>query len=107
MSQAPLAPTQLSQKSYGTALVLALIFGVLGVHHVYLKRWGEAALDWGLTVTAIALLESHPGIALLVFFLDLVHTAVTTSLLIMGKWHDGQGRLVAYPGQFQSLPPSS
>lgn len=111
MSNAPLAAPvsakEISTKSYSTAIVLALLFGVLGVHHLYLRRWGEAALDWGLTITALVLLESHPLAAVLVFLLDIAHTAVTTSLLIVGKWRDGEGRLVAYPGQFPQLPPTS
>lgn len=105
MSNAPLAPAQLSEKKYGTAVALAFVFGVLGVHHLYLRRWGEAALDMGLTITGFALLDSHPLIAMLVFFLDLVHTVIVTSLLIVGKWRDGDGRLIAYPGQFpEQLP---
>lgn len=94
---------ELSKKQYSVAVCLAFIFGILGVHHFYLKRWGEAALDVGLTVTAVLLWPSHPLIALAVFFLDLLHTVVVTSLLLVGKWRDGDGRLLAYPGQFPAL----
>lgn len=94
---------ELSDKKYGVAVALAFVFGVLGVHHFYLKRWGEAALDVGLTVTAIVLWPSYPFIALGVLLLDVLHTFVVTSLLLVGKWRDGDGRIVPYPGQFPEL----
>lgn len=103
MSHPAHLPATISEKKYSTAIALAFFFGVLGVHHLYLRRWGEAALDIGLTVTALVLLESHPLLALLAFFLDFLHTTVVVSLLIVGKWKDGNGRLVAYPGQFPEL----
>lgn len=96
-------PATISEKKYSTAIALAFIFGILGVHHLYLRRWGEAALDIGLTVTALALLDSHPAIAMLVFLLDVLHTSVVVSLLIVGKWKDGNGRIIPYPGQFPEL----
>ena len=106
MPQVPvLSADEYSQKKYGVAVALAGVFGILGVHHLYLKRWGEAALDIGLTVTAIALMDSSPGIALAVFLLDVLHTVVVTSLLLIGKWRDGDGRIVAYPGQIKSANP--
>ena len=91
-----------SDKSYTTALVLVGLFGVLGLHHLYLRRWGEAMLDIGLSVTAIYFyLHGDFGLAVIVGLLDILHTVVVVSQLIVGRFRDGSGRLVMFPGQAQ------
>ena len=92
----------ISSKKYSTAVVLSAVFGVIGIQHLYLRRWGEAALDIGLTMTALFFLTigSEPLIGAAVLGLDILHTTVVTTLLLIGKFRDGAGKIVAYPGQF-------
>lgn len=79
-----------------------MVFGVMGVQHFYLRRWDEAVLDVGLTVTAMYFLfiANEPLIGCAVMALDILHTIVVTSMLVVGKFRDGSGKVVAYPGQF-------
>ena len=82
------------------AVALSAVFGLLGIHHFYLKRWGEGILDLGLSAAWIyAFSLGHAGAAIGFFLLDLIHTVVVTSLLLVGKFKDGEGKLVTYPGQ--------
>lgn len=89
-----------SPKSYATAVVLSALLGFVGLQHLYLRRWGEAALDLGLTlgwIVAFAAGEPLLGVAFLVA--DGAHALGTTILLLIGRFKDGEGRLVCYPGQ--------
>ena len=89
-----------SKKSYVIAVCLSGIFGVLGVHHFYLRRYFEGVLDLSLAVLAYALyLTGHPVLALLVFMVDSLHTFIVTIMLLTGSIKDGDGHLVCYPGQ--------
>lgn len=89
-----------SSKSYGVAVSLSAVFGVLGIQHFYLERWLEAIIDFGLAIATIALLlMGHPLWALLVAAIDAIHTFIVTILLLTGSFRDGHGRLVCYPGQ--------
>lgn len=102
-SEASPSPPAVSTKKYSTAVVLSAVFGVIGVQHIYLRRWGEAALDIGLTLTALFFLTigNEPLIGAAVLGLDMLHTIVVTTLLLIGKFRDGSGKIVAYPGQFE------
>lgn len=89
-----------SKKNYVTAVCLSAVFGVLGVHHFYLGRYLEGVLDFSLAVLAYGLyLTGHPGLALLVFMVDSLHTFIVTIMLLTGSIKDGDGHLVCYPGQ--------
>ncbi len=89
-----------SEKNYITAVSLSAIFGVLGVHHFYLGRILEGFFDLGLAVLTIMLyVTGHPGLAMLVFMVDTLHTFIVTIMLLTGSIKDGQGRLVCYPVQ--------
>ena len=89
-----------SSHSYAVAVTLSAIFGVLGVQHFYLKRWGEGIFDLFLTSAAIyALAQGMPLVAMAFFGLDLLHTVVVTYLLLTGQFKDGSGKIVRYPGQ--------
>ncbi len=97
--------TELSQKSYGAAVSLCMIFGIVGVHHFYLGNLVHGILDLGLFIVGFGLIIAggDPGMMLLGGFLialDVIHTLVVTILLLVGKVKDAEGRLVAYPGQF-------
>lgn len=95
-----LAHPEISEKSYATAVILSGIFGMLGVHHFYLRRWGEGILDVGLSLSWLYAFAVGSPVAWVFFALDFLHTVVVTSLLLVGKFKDGDGKLVAYPGQF-------
>lgn len=89
-----------SQKSYATAVCLSAVFGLMGVQHLYLKRWGEAAIDIGLFIlTAIFFYNDMPLYAGATLALDMLHSVVVTSMLFTGNYRDGDGDIVCYPGQ--------
>lgn len=87
---------KVSDKKYLIAICLAGIFGIFGVHHFYLERWGMALFDLTLTVLAFAfLLMEHP-IGLVLMGIDFLHTFFITFRLIIGKYKDGYGKYVTY-----------
>lgn len=81
--------------NYGTAVILCGLFGVLGIHHFYIKNVIHGLIDLGLFILAVVLLLSHrPGLALLVLSIDGIHTIVVFYLLITHQQRDGDGLLV-------------
>lgn len=91
---------QASSKNYGTAVCLAGIFGILGIHHFYLGRWLHGLFDLSLSVIGITLIvldQLFLGWALLIA--DIIHTIAVTIMLLIGSYKDGQGKTVTYPGQ--------
>ncbi len=90
-----IASPEKSPKSYGVAVTLCGVFGVLGVHHFYLGDWLHGVADAGLFVMAVVFaIRGYAGLALLVIAIDAVHTIVIFYYLIIEKWRDGQGRPV-------------
>ena len=89
-----------SKKKYATAVCLAAVFGILGIHHFYLGRWIHGAVDLSLSLCAyIFYLQGNLGLALAVFAVDYLHTIIITILLLIGAYKDGNGHPVCYPGQ--------
>lgn len=94
------APNDHSEKSYVTAVVLSAIFGVVGIHHIYVERWGMFILDFGLLVATIYFyINGQLAIAAAFFLIDLVHTVIVTYQLFVGQYRDGAGKIIPYPGQ--------
>lgn len=94
---------QTSPKSYAIAVCLSGIFGVLGIQHFYLGRYLLGLTDVGLTIAFVICLASEE-VALqvlgLVFLVaDIVHTLVSTIMILTGNFRDGEGRLLCFPGQ--------
>ena len=84
-----------SPKSYGIAVILCGVFGTLGIHHFYLGNIAHGMFDLGLVILFFVLLMSDmPVLAMLVILLDVIHTIYVFSMLIVEKWHDGEGRRV-------------
>lgn len=99
---------QVSPRSYGTVVALSAILGFLGIQHFYLGRWGEGILDLALSLAwfvCFALGEPLLGFAFLLA--DGGHALVVTIMLLTGNFRDGQGRIVAYPGQRLGMPYSN
>ncbi len=98
-------PPPVSPKSYGVAVTLAMIFGVVGVHHFYMGNWLHGLLDFSMLVVGIiCIVSENPTampIGILLIIIDAIHTIWVTYLLIVGKCRDGQGRLIAFPGQIR------
>ena len=94
-----------SPKSYGVAVALSMIFGVVGVHHFYLGNWLHGLLDFSMLVIGVVCVSSNSSSLVLfggvLLLIDVLHTIVVTYLLFVGKCRDGQGRLVPYPGQIR------
>ena len=97
-----MSDAQISDKSYGTAIILCGLFGVLGVHHFYLENFIHGAIDFGLFVLAVGLLVAGlPLVALAVFLADALHSIIVFYLLITEQARDGQGHRVTLSGPSQ------
>lgn len=84
-----------SPKSYGVAVCLCGVFGVLGIHHFYLEDYMHGFADLGLFILAMMFFsQGNGGLAALVLMLDALHSIVIFYYLIIEKWRDGQGRPV-------------
>ncbi len=91
---------QPSPKSYATAVILSFVFGFLGIQHFYLRRWGEALLDVGLSLAwFVCMVIGEFGWMVLFLVLDFGHSFVVSIQLLTGTFKDGSGRPVCYPGQ--------
>lgn len=89
-----------SERSYGVAVSLSAIFGILGVHHFYLGRIAHGLFDLSLSISGFTFLAmDRPIPAIVLLGIDWLHTIVVTFQLLVGAYRDGQGRLVTYPGQ--------
>ncbi|BCE03243.1 NINE protein [Marinicellulosiphila megalodicopiae] len=89
-----------SNKSYGVAVCLSGIFGVVGVHHFYLGRYIEGIIDFSMFVLSMYFFYTGQiWLAVLFFLVDGIHTFVVTIMLLTGSIKDGDGKLVCYPGQ--------
>ncbi|MBF0199569.1 MAG: TM2 domain-containing protein [Planctomycetes bacterium] len=89
-----------SEKSYALAVCLSAIFGVLGIHFFYIGRYVEGIFDLGLSIYAFYLFTSgSPGLGLIAFAIDAIHTFVITIMLLTGSSKDGKGHYICYPGQ--------
>lgn len=88
-----------SSKSYTVAVIISAIFGILGIHHFYLERWGMGLFDLSLSIGGFGLLLMGYNIGLLVLFIDFVHTIYVTYKLLVGEYKDGEGKIIPYPGQ--------
>ena len=57
-------------------------------------------LDLGLFIGVMyCYVNNHLLFAAFFFVIDLVHTIIVTYLLLIGKYKDGQGKLITFPGQ--------
>ena len=89
-----------SDKSYAVAVSLSAIFGVVGIHHLYLGRYLEFAIDFTLLALTIYFYFSGELLfAIICGAIDGIHTFVITIMLLTGSFKDGKGKLVCYPGQ--------
>ena len=95
--------SNISDKSYGTAVILAGIFGILGIHHFYLGRFLMGIFDLSLSITFFVLLyiAHKPLLGFLFLGIDVIHTVIVTFQLLVGTYKDGEGKIIAYPGQFK------
>ncbi|MBD3300162.1 MAG: hypothetical protein GF347_02310 [Candidatus Moranbacteria bacterium] len=90
----------ISEKKYAVSICLAGVFGILGIHHFYLGKWLMGLFDLSLSIAAFyCLYTNHPLLGFLFLFIDILHSIIVISLLIVGKLKDGKGHLISYPGQ--------
>lgn len=93
-----------SEKSYAVAIVLIWTFGLIGLHHFYLKNWLHGFFDFGLFVFGFGFVffSQNPtlhNIGLTLIVIDIIHSIYITYQLIVGKCRDGDDLLLLYPGQ--------
>jgi TM2 domain-containing membrane protein YozV len=84
-----------SSANYGTAIILCGIFGVIGIHHFYLRNFLHGIIDLGMFLLFLFLMmDGREGLAYMVLLTDAVHTVFVFYLLITEQARDGSGRLV-------------
>jgi hypothetical protein len=89
-----------SAKSYGVAVCLSAIFGIIGIQHFYLERYLLGSFDVGLSLLALyCVIAGQPLYALFFFLIDWVHSIIVTIQLLTWSFEDGEGHIVCYPGQ--------
>lgn len=89
-----------SHKSYVVSVCLSAIFGVVGIHHLYLGRYIEFIFDFSMFVLTLYFYFSGNLILAIVFgAVDGLHTFIITIMLLTGSFKDGKGHTVCYPGQ--------
>ncbi len=94
-----LPPVMQSKKNYAIAVVLAAVFGTLGIHYFYIGRTVIGLIDLSLSIAAlICLMRGMIFLAAFLFFIDFLHSVYATYKLVTGQEHDGEGSLIACPG---------
>jgi len=88
-------PPEKSEKSYGVAIILCGIFGVLGIHHFYLGNILHGILDLAMFVLFIVFtVQGQPLLAFAMLAADGLHTVIVFYQLITEQTIDGNGRQV-------------
>lgn len=86
---------EISPKSYGTAVTLCGVFGVIGIHHFYLEDWAHGIVDLLLFILTLYFFFTYQeGWALIFLAVDTLHTIIVFYYLIIERWRDGRGRLI-------------
>lgn len=84
-----------SDKKYGTAVILCGVFGILGVHHFYMENFIHGIVDFGMFVGAILLFAfGFPLMGLALLAADSLHSVTVFYLLITEQARDGQGNVL-------------
>ena len=96
---------EISPKSYGAAVALCGVFGMVGIHHFYLGNILHGLFDFAMFliwfliwITGAAGNDFLMLLAVACFLADFVHTLVVFTKLICGTARDSRGRRVAIPG---------
>jgi len=69
----------------------------MGIHHFYIGNYLHGILDLGLFIGFIWLYVLGSPLALLVLFVDCIHTAYVFFMLIVGKQKDADGKVIRQP----------
>ena len=84
-----------SSKSYAVAVSLAGIFGTVGLHHFYMGNYLHGLFDLALfALTIYFYFNGQILLAVIPFFIDVLHTTYVFFKLIVEKAKDGQGRYI-------------
>jgi TM2 domain-containing membrane protein YozV len=85
-----------SLKSYGTAVGLCGVFGMLGIHHFYIGNILHGIFDLSLLITGTLLLFSseYGALGMLLLLIDAIHTIIVFFRLIGERQKDGYGKLI-------------
>jgi hypothetical protein len=90
--------TNYSSKSYGIAVSLCGIFGMVGIHHFYIGNYLHGIFDLSLLIFGVIFLLSgssfYFSFGLLLLFIDFIHTFFIFYKLITEKQKDGFGKLI-------------
>ncbi len=104
MKDCQLVEVTRSDKSFVLSVVLAGVFGILGVHHFYVGRIFHGLFDLSLSIAGFSLLVlgfteprgSYVAIGALILLADYVHSMYFIYRLIVGTYADGKGRMVSF-----------
>ena len=93
-----------SEKSFVLSVILAGVFGILGVHHFYVGRIFHGLFDLSLSIAGFSLLVIglaeprgfYVAAGVVVLLVDYVHSLYFIYRLIVGTYVDGRGRLISF-----------
>ncbi len=88
-----------SSKSYGIAVSLCGVFGILGVHHFYIGNILHGIFDLGLFILAMIFISQDESIGVILLLIDIAHTIFVFYKLITEKQKDGHGKLIIHSAQ--------
>jgi TM2 domain-containing membrane protein YozV len=98
-----LTPGMQSNKNYGVAVVFASVFGILGIHYFYIGRTVIGLIDLSLSIAAFTcFIQGMILLGIVLLSIDFLHSIYATYRLFTGQEHDGEGKLIIYPGQLKS-----
>jgi len=84
----------ISKKSYGVAVGLCGIFGMLGVHHFYIGNVLHGIFDLSLLIIGMILIftPGYGGLGVFFILIDAIHTVVVFFRLLAENQEDGYGK---------------
>jgi len=83
-----------STKSYGTAVSLCGIFGILGFHHFYLGNFLHGIFDLVLFLFGFLLIYDDNPVGYFLILIDVVHSVIIFYNLITEQQKDSNGLIV-------------
>tara|TARA_S200000501_G_C20599834_1_gene645390 strand:+ start:189 stop:473 length:285 start_codon:yes stop_codon:yes gene_type:complete len=86
-----------SEKSYLISVCLCAVFGVVGVHHFYVKRWLHGLFDFSLFLFSLIFIFTGNLFGFLLLAIDIIHTVYITYKLVIGEYKDGSGKFICIP----------
>jgi hypothetical protein len=83
-----------SSKSFSTAVSLAGIFGIIGIHHFYIGNILHGLFDLSLLIFGVYFLSQDNFIGAILLLADVIHTIIVFYNLVTEQQKDAHGKLI-------------